>query len=93
MCIITEFNVQVNKDKVFDIIDCRKDSPVYEEAEKIYNKMLKKSYELVKSIAVFTIKKNEFEYKFNKGCKYSHSIPCLITIGEDISLEIAYLSI
>lgn len=30
MCTITKFNIQVNKDKVFDIINCRKRSTVYE---------------------------------------------------------------
>lgn len=89
MCKNTEFNIKVNKEKVFEIIDCKKDSHVYAEAEKIYTEMLKKSYELVDLKAIYNIKKNESQYTYNKTCEFSHIISCLITIGENISLEVS----
>jgi uncharacterized 2Fe-2S/4Fe-4S cluster protein (DUF4445 family) len=88
MCIISEFKIQVSKEKVFEIIDCRKDSHIYKEAEMIYDKMLRRGQELAKPIATYIIKrKEEFNSGYYKICEHSHVILCLISLGEDISLH------
>ena len=89
MCNITEFDIQVNIEKVFNIIECKKGSRIYVTAEKIYNKMLKKSYELIKPTVIFKVKKNDLKYTCNKICGFSNVIFCLITLGNDISLEVS----
>lgn len=87
MTIITDFDIKVDKDKVFQIIDCKKDSPVYDRVSNIYAEVLNKAIKLVKPRAIFKLEKNisDCEYEVMQKCTYL--IPCLVTLGEDIGIE------
>ncbi|WP_432663831.1 ASKHA domain-containing protein [Wukongibacter baidiensis] len=86
MNIITDFDIEIDKDKVFQIIDCKKDSPVYDRVNNIYIKVLNKAMKLIKPKGIFKLEKTTSNYNYEIMERYSHLVSCLVTLGEDIGL-------
>ncbi len=82
--ILDDFNIEVNKDMVFNVLDCKKDSRVYDDVNKVYEKMLQKAYKLVQPKAIFDIRKRPEEYDFKPLNNCTQVAFCLVTVGDEI---------
>ncbi len=89
MVIIEDFDIRVDKYRVFDIIDCKKDSPVYDKVDNLYREVFDKALRIIEPKGIFRLEKTpcNFNYEAVKG--YSHLVSCLVTLGEEVSLAVS----
>jgi uncharacterized 2Fe-2S/4Fe-4S cluster protein (DUF4445 family) len=82
---VTEFTFDLNKEEIFQSIQCYKNNAGYEETSAVYDTMVKVAKSLVKPCATyfFAEKKKSFNFKETQHCR--QMVYCLITLGSAIS--------
>lgn len=83
--VLTDFNLSIDREKVFKVMDLKENSPVYEEVSQIYDDIKSKIYKIIKPMVVFRWD-NSLEGIDNKkyrDCK--ESIYVIATLGEEIT--------
>lgn len=83
------FVLQGNRDKIFKVMDCYENSPVYEAMVEIYEKVIEEARAAARPQAVLYIENNNGEHNIEefKGCE--QVIYNCLTIGEEIQSLIA----
>lgn len=86
---IYSLNFKCDKDVVMRCINCKDTSPLYSKVVDIYDEMLNKAKSLVSIKGSFKFVKVEQV----KGCcnEYEYFVPCIVTLGGEISKEISNL--
>lgn len=79
MKIVSDFNFNLDKERVFKAIDCYKNSTIYDDVCIIYDELNAGLKNLVKPKGFYRIVKN------NEDEKCSHTVYCLLTLGNEIS--------
>ena len=73
---ITEFEINLQKEKVLRLIECYPESPVYENVSKEYEEMVSQAYERLNPIAIL---------EYGNLPEEGDCLFCIETVGQDIS--------
>lgn len=82
---LEELRVTIEKEIVFRLLDCRKDSPVYEELEDAYAGLLEHAYALCKPEGVMAAGVIPSGYLPDKDGEEQEAVFVLVTIGQGLS--------
>lgn len=82
---ITEFNIKLNRETVFHLIDCYQDSPIYDEVIDEYNKLENEAYQLIKPAAFIKFGSLPDKLATNALNGGAPVIFVLLTIGNEIA--------
>ncbi|MCI6468275.1 MULTISPECIES: ASKHA domain-containing protein [Faecalicatena] len=89
--IIKEFDIKICKENVLKLIDCHKDSPIYEEVTEEYEEMLPAVYEKMEPVALLAFESvEEFQIE-GAGNESKEALFCITSIGGRISQWITEL--
>lgn len=83
---ITDFDIRINKENVFMLIDCYPDSPVYETVTEEFEEILPEAYKKLSPAAVLEFG-NVGEYDFTEyGDNIEEALFCIESVGGEMSL-------
>lgn len=81
---LTDFKLKGNRDKIFKVLDCHVDSPVYEEMIEIYGKVLREATELADPKAAIYIEENDNTHSMEELRECKEVIYSCLTVGESL---------
>lgn len=88
MEIIKKFDWIIDKKRIFEIIDCQPESPIYNKLDSLYKYFLENISEIINPIGIynFTSIPANFQLPEIKNCK--GIVFCFLTLGEKVSSKI-----
>lgn len=76
---INSFDINIDKNKLYKALDIVDDTPVYDEAEGVFNDCIKFFYDKIKPLCLYEIKRHKIK-------NYSYSIFVIMTLGAEVDL-------
>lgn len=80
-----DFQIQISKEEVFRLLDCQKDSPVYEVMEEEYEDRMKEADTLTAPAAILLFDKSDRTYGRKDLQESETVIFVFLTIGDGLS--------
>lgn len=90
MEIIEDFQFKIDKEIVFKSIDCYKDSNVYEEACRLYDKLSLEMHHIIEPKGVIKLTQKKEYYNIAELKNLEYIFYCILTLGNKVSEKIDY---
>lgn len=83
--VLKDVAIDLDKARVFQAIDCREDSPVYQEVNRIYNKVLEIVEHTITPMIIFEFRENRESADFKELKNSKVLVYTFVTLGQEIS--------